>query len=806
MERVEPFADLVRRLKDADVILIAQDGYRLAPARVRCFNFAKLLNRQGLRAEVLSFHDHLGASQQGAGTHSMTEAEKVGLNLAALDALSHNPRAVLYVQKVGYHVLAASMAAARHGNRLILDYDDYDLENPPLKGLEPFIPSLRPDLLLASFAARCDSCVAASHALHAILQPSNSNTHLIHTVADGDLFSRAGRGRPRRRFGDAVNVLWCGDVWGGLVAKDVMFAADAFAFLPRRVRAKARLHIIGFGLAWEPLKRRLRERHPDVEGIILHEHIPPAEFGAVLDEMDIGLLPYADHPFNRSKSPTKLFEFMTAGVAVCATPVGEAVHCLEDGTSIAFGEGFAGYSAAMARLVDDDTFRHRVADAAHELARSRYTLDAVAPRLAAIVRASLDRRARDCEGRSDDSVQSDLRDFMAKWLGRRRPISPREVVLARQDLSRLAEDGALTNADPRRFSAPLLALLEWPDLEQEEGIAPARIEAVRSAAEAGRPSAKLRTTLCVPTAPPDDGGASPSLSKLCAAEDWEDDAWFDWAWRFRTNFLDDPPDQCPPVGSDAYDVAYNYFKRSRGAWERIQILHALDRTGCLHPEARIAVVSDAPDGFYLFLSTVVGSVLAIDTGPHAAMTTAAIAEGRADSWFLKPRAVRRDRLAAFHGTMDEAPTAPAFDAIVILQNSALRRGADGLAAMLRWADGRLGPGGILALSAEVAVAGKASGPWLDAAALGPEGLKTGIERHTGYRLADGLFDARLSDATLDRTAITGEPSADNPHLVIRTGTVLHTVSVWTLCKTGRTTATDWAALRSTLRRMVGTGG
>ena len=797
MERVEPFADLVHRLKDADVVLIAQDGYRLAPARVRCFNFAKLLNGQGLRAEPLSFYDHLGASEQGAGTHIMTEAEKIRLNLAALDALSHNARAVLYVQKVGYHVLAASMAAARNGNRLILDYDDYDLENPPLQGLEPFIPSLRPDLLLASFAARCDSCVAASHALHGILRASNPNTHLIHTVADGDVFSHAGRNRPRQRFGDAVNLLWCGDVWGDLVAKDVVFAADAFASLPRRIRAKARLHVIGFGLAWEALKRRLRERHPEMGELVLHEHIPPSQFGDVLNEMDIGLLPYADHPFNRGKSPTKLFEFMIAGVTACATPVGEVVHCLEDGVSVALGSGIAGYSAAMARLIDDGAFRRRLADTAHDLARGHYTLDAAAPRLAAIVRAALDRGP----ARPGDS-RGDLHGFMTRRLGRRRPISPREVLLTQQDLRSLAGSGDPAFADPRRFSEPLLALLQWPDLGQEEGIAPDRIAALRSAAETGRPSASLRPLLRVLPAPPAAGPVLPSLSKLCAAEDWENDSWFDWAWRFKTNFLGGAPDRRPPPGTDAYDVAYSYFKRSRGAWERIQLLHALDRTACLRPDARIAVVSDAPDGFYLVLSTLVGSVLAVDAGPDADATAAVVADGRIDPWLLKPRVFRHDRLTVFHGAMERAPEAPAFDAVVVVHNTALRHGAAGLESMLRWADGRLAPGGVLAFSAEVALAGDRGGPWLATDALGPEGLEAAIGTHTGLRLTGGSFESSMSDATLDRLAITGEPSADNPHLVVRTGPVLHTASVWTLRKAGPTTAAGWKALRSAFDRWL----
>ena len=69
--------DDMARYAQADVIFVAQDGFMLAPARVRAYSFAKLVNQRGLRAEVLSFFDHLGAAEQGSAVDRLPEEEKL---------------------------------------------------------------------------------------------------------------------------------------------------------------------------------------------------------------------------------------------------------------------------------------------------------------------------------------------------------------------------------------------------------------------------------------------------------------------------------------------------------------------------------------------------------------------------------------------------------------------------------------------------------------------------------------------------------------------------------------------------------
>ncbi|WP_188261143.1 glycosyltransferase [Azospirillum tabaci] len=774
------------RYREAEVIFVAQDGFKLAPARVRCYSFARLLEQRSIRAAVLSFYDHLGAADQGGPVLGIPEDDKLRLNLRAAEILSQNPNAILYVQKTGYHTLSCFLAAARNDNPIILDYDDYDVDNRSFPRLEAWLPNLKPDQLLANTATRAAACVVSSRRIFDLVAPHNPNTHLIHTVADQETFHPRGRSAPRRRFGNAVNILWCGDVWGDLPMKDIFFGVDAFALVPAGVRRNARFHIIGFGKAWEELKRRLRHRYPDMDNLVFHEHIPPSEFGNVLAEMDIGILPYDANPFNTAKSPTKMFEYLLAKVAVCATPVGEAVHCLEHGRTALFGQGLMGFSEQLARLIAEPTLLRSIADAAHELAIAKYSLQGVGNRLVSIVRAAMARR--DGTASPDESVEA----FVRNALGRTQHIAPRELFLARQDLHGLTKAPDLSTTGGRRWSAPLIAMLGWPRLADAEKIPAERVEALRASASALRVAARLRPEIALPgTARPD---GPPKLCKLAAAEDWEDPSWFAWVRRFKTNcstFYGNGTDVAGPDALPACemerDAIYSYFKRSRGAWERVQILYGLDRLGLLSGDARFLVLSEHVDGLYLFLTQWSTRVDVLDIGDEAPAMAERVARGGLDLWLLRPRLFDRRRLTVHHGAVEDgAFDERRWDAVVaprnVLFNPTFPRVMD-------WAAPRLTDGGVLAFAGDVRLNAGSDAPGLSiTTAL--EGLGTPLLDHTGFRMLDG-FDPSLSDATLDRMVETGAADAENPHFIIRTGKTLHMPAVWFARKSGNHPSNDW---------------
>lgn len=787
----------LQRYRDADVIFVAQDGFSLAPARVRCYSFAKLLCRNGIAAEVLSFVDHLGARFGGGPVAQIPEDEKLRLNLRAYDILSQNPRAVLYVQKAGYHVVACCLAAARNGNPIVFDYDDYDVGSAPYGQLEPWFPSLNPEALLATMARRADACVVSSTRLRDLVARHRPDVHLVHTVADLEVFNTAGRTRPRHRFGDAVNILWCGDVWGALILRDIFFALDAFALVPPAVRARARFHLIGFGRAWPELKERAARRYAGVDGIVFHERIAPERFGEVLAEMDIGVLPYADTMFNACKSPTKMFEYLLTKVAVCSTPVGEVVHCLEDGTSVLLADGLEAYAAALSRLIADDALRNGVADAAYERGVRDFTLQGIGERLTGILRPLLGGRGREPAGPG-------VGEFLAGALGRTQPISQREVEIALNDLRTVLRAKDPAAVESMRWTAPLMALLDWPGLARAEGVTPQQRDGVKAVAAHRRNAAEIRKALAFAAAP--HPAEPPSPSKLAAAEDWESPSWYAWMDRFKESTATFPRfvegevgDAAAVNAAERRDLVYNFFKRSRGAWTRVQAAYALDRLGCLGEQRAGAIVAPVPDGLPLFLSRFLGRVDTIDIGDRAAEDAARVARGEIDRWLLLPRLFDPTRVGVHHAGRlgpDVLPHA-LWDAVVLPDGVVFRCG---FGATLEWADARLRVGGVLVVTTEVALTEPAESAAVPAvpARLAASGDFAGCIGRTTGLCVEGPFDVAVSDATLDRVAAADGAAPVHPHFVRRSGGTFLLPAVWALRKRAPTGPGGWAALAEAL--------
>ena len=375
---------------------------------------------------------------------------------------------------------------------------------------------------------------------------------------------------------------------------------------------------------------------------------------------------------------------------------------------------------------------------------------------------------RDWPAAGGERSVPELHEALTRSLGRKLPIDPWEVTTARADLRFLLARAGDEPPDPKRCSQTLLALLAWPGLQDLEGVAADAARALAGRIAAGRPSAALRPLLpeqC--SRAPQDGHP---FCKLAASEDWERKDWFAWAHRYTMDGL-------------VYRTStYNAFKRSRGVWERAQILHALDRLGLMDGTRRFAVLNRSVDGLPLFLSSYAARVDLFDAAPDA---------GRGGSppehWLAKHRLFRRAVLGLHTGGLDTAPIqgrSGRWDAIVLPQNTLFAWGRPYAARLLGWIDRHLEEDGVLAFSGEVALrptVGRRNDQWLEwDGALSLERL---FAEHTGFTML-GSFDAALGDATLDRTAKEDGSDTLRPHFLRIADGIPHLCGVWVCRKSG----------------------
>jgi glycosyltransferase involved in cell wall biosynthesis len=145
--------------------------------------------------------------------------------------------------------------------------------------------------------------------------------------------------------------------------------------------------------------QRLRQRHPDLElllvgggaGALASEPAErrvwsePAELEA-LGRIDVGIMPLADSPWNRLKGGYKLLLYMAAGLPVVASPVGVNRDLVREGESGYLAAAQAAWEEALERLILDPALRARLGSHGRRRVESEYSVTALAPRLAELLR------------------------------------------------------------------------------------------------------------------------------------------------------------------------------------------------------------------------------------------------------------------------------------------------------------------------------------------------------------------------------------------------------------------------------------
>jgi glycosyltransferase involved in cell wall biosynthesis len=107
---------------------------------------------------------------------------------------------------------------------------------------------------------------------------------------------------------------------------------------------------------------------------------------------DVGIMPLADTPWERGKCAYKLLQVMAAGKPVVASPVGANRQVVRHGENGFLAATADEWTDALRTLARDPALRARLGAAARLGIADGYSVDAVAPRLVAILTAAGGRR------------------------------------------------------------------------------------------------------------------------------------------------------------------------------------------------------------------------------------------------------------------------------------------------------------------------------------------------------------------------------------------------------------------------------
>ncbi len=364
------------------ITFLTFEGYNRPSARIRCYNFASALEQRGFQTEVISFVDTLGVDEKQI--YDLTDTRKIALNYQALPILLKGKDRVLYVQKVYYHSFAALFARMATGAKLIVDYDDYDFHTPIFRN-KHLARFLNPMFVTRKLMKNASAVVAASRYLQNHLEELSENrtpVHLISTGVDSEKFKSQESHLEAKE--DKVVFSWTGLVWGEPIFENIVFLMESFSRM--QMHRSARLEILGNFFHLESrLEKLIKEKYAHLS-IELRQWLPPEAMPKYLSTVHVGLLPLIqDTCYNRSKSPTKLFEYMAAGTPVIATGMGEAEFVVEDGKNGFLVNTHHEMAEKMDILVKDHNLRTAMGKAARQTIEKEYSLKKLGEKLAVLL-------------------------------------------------------------------------------------------------------------------------------------------------------------------------------------------------------------------------------------------------------------------------------------------------------------------------------------------------------------------------------------------------------------------------------------
>lgn len=379
------------------LLFLGISGYRYPHVRIRCYQFADRLKQQGFETEVLSFKDHLAHGKNEADMYSFGDRDRLWLVLKSIPRLWKYRNGVFYLQKAHYHTAGAIRLARMFNIPFILDYDDYEIGEDPHGAslfcgfnhsvLSRFFYGVAGDREVTErIARRAVCCVASSNHLAEFLSEFNSRVVTISTGVDTDMFTPAGpsdseRDRP-------FTFLWTGLIWGQTIVDNVCFMLNAFKLVLDH-HPGVRLRIIGEGDRMEEVRKHAL-RHLPVGTVEFLPWLLPERMPEALRRADAGLLPLIDNSlWTRSKSPTKLFEYLAAGLPVVASRTGEAALVIRHGETGFLADDPESFAESMEKLCRDPALTAAMGRAARADAETQYSLAVLGNRLAGALKQYL---------------------------------------------------------------------------------------------------------------------------------------------------------------------------------------------------------------------------------------------------------------------------------------------------------------------------------------------------------------------------------------------------------------------------------
>lgn len=274
--------------------------------------------------------------------------------------------------------LAPQVAASRRYDAVLLQREMLSslatleglTSRPRLFDVDDSIHLLRGGGFARKIAANCDRIIAGNDYLADWYGRWNANVTVLPTVVDTDRYVPASA-----RADSTVTIGWIG------TSANFPYLEAIEPGLRRALDGNTALRL-----------KIMADRTPALPGIdpARWQFEPWSEAAevAMIQSLDVGLMPLPDDEWTRGKCSFKMLQYMACGVPVVVSPVGMNQQVLARGESGLAASSADDWTGALLALANEAGLRHRMGTEGRAIVEKHYSVRSAAPRLARILRGN----------------------------------------------------------------------------------------------------------------------------------------------------------------------------------------------------------------------------------------------------------------------------------------------------------------------------------------------------------------------------------------------------------------------------------
>lgn len=276
---------------------------------------------------------------------------------------------LIFIQRSSNIIDYEMIKLASKNSKLIFDYDDALFH---VRFLGRIVSYSHLDKILSV----SDYVVAGSHYLEEYANRFNKNVHLVPTPVDTEMFHKV---KKKSNNNNQIVIGWLGS--------GTKYQLRYLKLLKEPLKMLGSKYNIKFKIV-SALSKEVREEFENQGYEVdygLDHWVHISETPQLISDFDVGVMPLLEEPFARGKCSMKALEYMSMGIPVVASAVGENIYVIKNGYNGFLASTSDEWIKYLEKLILDDTLRKAIGQNGQKTIEENYSIKVVVDKLLKIM-------------------------------------------------------------------------------------------------------------------------------------------------------------------------------------------------------------------------------------------------------------------------------------------------------------------------------------------------------------------------------------------------------------------------------------